>query len=206
MDHPLSILGFVNDERIVQIFWEILWVLPKNETFYLVGGTVRNALYYDIHKIKLPQRDYDIAYIGNKISTIIPLLESIGFVLSSTFGKDQFIMKKPRTEWANNSDGYIFLDISIAKENFFLTMPKVDFTIGGLTIDLQKIFDSDWKNSLRWLPTTWNDIWEKRLISHNIGSRSLFRAIRFIYLGFLPPIQSDIEVMKQKIIEQTSEQ
>ena len=55
---------FMNNLATSKIFKEIIASIPKNIKIFLVGGAVRNALFYKIFGKILPQRDYDLLLIG----------------------------------------------------------------------------------------------------------------------------------------------
>lgn len=189
-------LGFISDNRIEVIVREAIECLPRGSRAYLVGGTIRNAVYFKIHGERLPQRDFDIAYTTSDLGRFRKNLLRQGFV-SAGFERDgQFILKK-RIGWnrKNDLENFVFVDVSKAPSHFRKRMPKADFTIGGFSIPLRKVLNEDWFRWVSALPTSLDDIRRKRLRLNNPGERSIFRAIRFIAMGFGVPTKTDIARM-----------
>ena len=62
---PHNLPVFMQDETTNMIIGETIASIPKGSKVYLVGGAVRNALYFKLFGRSLTQRDYDLAFIGN---------------------------------------------------------------------------------------------------------------------------------------------
>ena len=112
---------------------------------YLVGGTVRNALYASIFHQRLLQRDFDIACPKEYMQELRLLLLDCGFVPGNIQRDDQYTMKKPAKENPQTLSDFIVFDISECESDSLLALKKVDFTIGGSILPFSKILETDWK-------------------------------------------------------------
>jgi len=57
---------FLHDEKTNEIFKIVITSIPKGAEAYLVGGAIRNAIYYKYFGEELPRRDFDIILMGDK--------------------------------------------------------------------------------------------------------------------------------------------
>lgn len=189
-------LGFLDDIESEDALRDAIACLPKGSRAYLVGGTMRNAVYFKEHGERLRQRDFDIAYVSSDFLAFKKALLANGFTSGTYIRPDQFVVVRAR-KLPHALDDYpnIVLDISKAPANFQRTMKKTDFTIGGCSMPLRKILNDNWYRWIRTLPTSLADIRHKQLRLHRVGSRSLFRAIRFIYMGFSAPTKKDLSLI-----------
>lgn len=93
-------------------------------------------------------------------------------------------MKKSMRENLAESAHYMIFDVSSFESDFIEDLEKVDFTIWGSVLALSKILSPDWEDFLMGLPQTKEHIQQKKLVIHRVGTRSLFRLIRFMSYGF----------------------
>lgn len=186
-------LGFISDKRIENIVREAIACLPKGSRAYLVGGTMRNAVYFKIHGEHLPQRDFDIAYTTPDFGRFKKNLVREGFVSAGLERDDHFVLKK-RIGWdeKNDLENFVFVEVSKAPSHFRKRMLKADFTVGGFSIPFRKVLNDDWFRWVSALPSSLDDIRRKRLRLNSPRERSVFRAIRFVSIGFSPPNKEEI--------------
>lgn len=76
---------FLHDQKTNEIFRIVVASISKGTKAYLVGGAIRNAIYYRYFKQELPRRDFDILLIGDH-GSFIKNLRKAGFV----YGKIRF--------------------------------------------------------------------------------------------------------------------
>ena len=82
---------FLQNKKIFKIFKKIEKSMPKNSKLFLVGGTLRNSIFYQLFKNKLKQRDYDLVYIGNR-NQFVNNLRSLGFKYGRIRRKNQTVL------------------------------------------------------------------------------------------------------------------
>ena len=191
---------FLQNKKVAEVFREVIASIPKSTKVYLVGGALRNAVFYATHKKRLPQRDYDLVYIGKK-DEFIQNLRSHGFMYGKIRRKNQTVLKKMLKERPQNIHEYVVLDISFRDKGKMrdLLKEKVNFTINGFAIPLQRVFSKDWKKSVIALPFAMRDITNRQMRLNADKKRhhgsELYACIRFISTGFKRPTSKEIQQM-----------
>jgi len=193
---------FLHDEKTNEIFRIIVAAIPKGTKAYLVGGAIRNAIYYKYFKQELPQRDYDILLIGDHVGFIRNLRQN-GFVFGKIKRKHEVVVKMKRIpKPIHIHNDYLYLDIHISEEKSVLKnlVENSNFTINGSTISLKDIFKEDWFDKLISLPGALADLKNKRLKLKQLSHpANLFACLRFMSLGFKQPKQAEIDLLLKSL-------
>jgi len=193
---------FLQDEKTNEIFRIVVASIPKGTKAYLVGGAIRNAIYYKYFKQELPRRDFDILLIGDHAS-FIKQLRRRGFVFGKIKRKHEVVVKMkriPRPVHIHND--YLYLDIHISEEKSALKNLALNsnFTINGSTISLKDIFREDWFDKLISLPGALADLKNKRIRLNQLSHpANLFACMRFMSLGFKQPKQEEIDLLLKSL-------
>lgn len=194
MDRKLPV--FMQDPKTFEILKDVKSAIPKNTKAYLVGGAVRNALYFKLFNEKLPQRDYDVLLIGDK-GGFVKNLRSFGFVYGLIKRKHEITLKKKRVPKPKHKfDDYLFLDIHISGERNILKnlRDNSNFTINGFALSLKDITSGSWHRKIVSLPNSLKDLKDKRLRVNAIAHPAeLFACLRFMSRGFKPPSQKEVK-------------
>lgn len=189
---------FLQDEKDNEIFKIVVTSIPKGTKAYLVGGAIRNAVYYKYFKKELPQRDFDILLIGDHVS-FIKNLRYRGFTFGKIKRKHEVVVKMKRTpKPIHIYNDYLYLDIHISEEKSAIKnlVQNSNFTINASTISLKDIFREDWFDKLISLPGALADLKNKRLKLNQLSHpANLFACMRFMYLGFKQPNQAEIDLL-----------
>lgn len=106
----------IGEEETRAILKESLECIPKGTRVYLVGGTLRNALYYRYFGIRLPSRDYDLFVSGNARRFILNL-RKIGFAYGKLKRKDQVVVKRRKFAGAKEDSDKVVFDIDFCAGN-----------------------------------------------------------------------------------------
>jgi len=193
---------FLQDEKTNEIFRIVVASIPKGTKAYLVGGAIRNAIYYKYFKQELPRRAFDILLIGDHAS-FIKQLRRRGFVFGKIKRKHEVVVKMkriPRPVHIHND--YLYLDIHISEEKSALKNLALNsnFTINGSTISLKDIFREDWFDKLISLPGALADLKNKRIRLNQLSHpANLFACMRFMSLGFKQPKQEEIDLLLKSL-------
>lgn len=195
MNNQLPI--FMHDSKNFEILKDAKFAIPKNAKAYLVGGAPRNALYFKLFNKKLPERDYDILFVGNK-DNFVKNLRSRGFVYGEIKRKNEIVLKKKKIPKPNRKSfsDYVYLDIHFSDENSVLKNLKenANFTINGFALSLKDVDSENWHKKIISLPNAMKDL-ENRKLHINIISHpaNLFACLRFMSKGFKKPSKEDIK-------------
>ncbi len=193
---------FLHDEKTSEIFKIVIASIPKGTKAYLVGGAIRNAIYYKYFKKELPRRDFDIMLIGDKDS-FVKNLRGNGFVYGKIKRKHEVVVKMKRIpKPIHIHNDYLYLDIHISEEKSALKnlSQNSNFTINGSTISLKDIFKEDWFDKLISLPGALADLKNKQLRLNQLSHpANLFACMRFMSLGFKPPKQAEIDLLLKSL-------
>lgn len=193
---------FLHDKKTNEIFKIVVASIPKDTKAYLVGGAVRNAVYYKYFKQELPQRDFDILLIGD-YAGFIKNLRDKGFIFGKIKRRHEVIVKMKRIpKPIHIHNDYLYLDIHISKEKSALKnlAQNSNFTINGSTISLKNIFREDWLDKLISLPGALVDLKNKRLKLNQLSHpANLFACMRFMSLGFKQPKQTEIDLLLKSL-------
>jgi hypothetical protein len=188
---------FMQDQKTREILRDASSCIPDKARAYIVGGAIRNSVYYRLFKEKMPQRDYDLLFIGDRNLFIRNLLNH-GFVYGHMRRKSEVVLKKkkipkPRIDILTD---YVFLDIHISTEKNVIKNLKHEsnFTINGFAILLKDADSEEWYEQIIALPRALQDLKNKKLrvnaIKHPAG---LFACLRFMSIGFKPPSKKEVK-------------
>lgn len=194
---------FMQDERVNKIFQEVISCIPKENKVYLIGGTVRNSLFYEFHKEKLPQRDYDILLIGDR-KKFVENLRKKGFDFGKINRKKEITLKKPKFKGAKIVSDFVVLDIHSSNTIDIKTniRENSNFTINCNALLLKDVIFENWKNKVISLPSAIEDIKNKKIRINKITHPAqLFACIRFISKGFNKPTDQEINNMTKALKE-----
>lgn len=193
---------FLHDEKTNEIFKIVAASIPKGTRAYLVGGAIRNAIYYKYFKQELPRRDFDILLIGDSAG-FVKNLRKAGFVFGKIKRKHEIVVKIKRIpKPIHIHNDYLYLDIHISEEKSALKnlAKNSNFTINGSTISLKNIFKEDWFDKLISLPSALTDLKDKQLKLNQLSHpANLFACMRFMSLGFKQPEQAEIELLLKSL-------
>ncbi len=187
---------FMQDSKTFEILKEAKSAIPKNTKVYLVGGAVRNALYFKLFNKKLPQRDYDILLAGDK-DKFVNNLRARGFSYGFIRRKYTVTLKKkkiPKPQHRFND--YVLLDIHISDEKNILKNLKdnSNFTINGFALSLKDINSENWHKKVISLPLAMQDLKNKKLrVNVIVHPANLFACLRFMSQGFKPPSKKEVK-------------
>lgn len=193
---------FLHDEKTNEIFRIVVASIPKGTKAYLVGGAIRNAIYYKYFKHELPRRDFDILLIGDHAG-FVKNLRKAGFAYGKINRKHEVVVKMKRIpKPIHIHNDYLYLDIQISEEKSALKnlAKNSNFTINGSTISLKDIFREDWFDKLISLPGALADLKNKRLRLNQLSHpANLFACMRFMSLGFSQPKQVEIDLLLKSL-------
>lgn len=193
---------FLHNSKTNEIFRTVVACLPKNTKVYLVGGAIRNAIYYKYFKQALPQRDYDLLLIGDR-DDFVKNLRQAGFIYGRIKRKHQVVVKMkliPKPLHIHND--YLYLDIHVSEEPSALKnlAQSSNFTINGSTISLKDIFKDNWFDKLISLPGALADLKNKQLRLNQLSHpANLFAVLRFMSLGFKPLKPNEIALLLKSL-------
>ena len=187
---------FMQDSKSHDILNDARSSIPKNTKIYLVGGAVRNALFFKFFKEKLPPRDYDILLVGDK-NKFIENLRAHGFVYGFIRRKHEVTLKKKKILRPQHVfNDYVFLDVHISDEKSILKNLKdnSNFTINGFALSLKEINSKNWHKKVISLPGAMRDLKNKKLrVNVIVHPANLFACLRFMSKGFEPPSQEEVK-------------
>jgi len=198
---------FLKDERVHRILQEVIEVIPQNSELYLHGGAARNAIYYRLFGEELPQRDFDMIFIGDKNAFAANLFVR-GFVYGKKNTETAAVFKKAKVE--NPSTDYadwVYLDVVYRKDMTIeeSLKQKINFTINGSAINLRDIDSPDWFDKVVMLPGTLEDLKSKQLRTNVRYPINIYACVRFISLGFASPSKKELGEMTDDLrnVEET---
>lgn len=198
-----------NSDEAKQALHQTFTNLPDDANVYLIGGSVRNALYRMFHGDVLVQRDYD-QVITNGTKEYTQYLESIGFEKRPypSHQDEQVAYSKALNEHAKEGDSYtnwlVFdlhtLDGATIEESI---KTNVAFTINGCAVDVRNLYNKRWQDSvIEVLPNAIQDIKDKRLRVNRDGCywpSNFFAMLRFMSVGFTPPPQDEVQLLLKEL-------
>ncbi len=191
----LQIPIFLQEAETYNIFKEVAAAVPKGTKFYIVGGAMRNAMYFYYFGKKLPQRDYDSVIVGN-YEKFIQNLRRVGFVYGKIRRKKQVVLKKAKFKGAKELSNFVFLDMHLerkidVKQNL---KDHASFTMNGFAIEVRDLFSPQWRRKVIEMPEALRDLKDRKLVVNAVDNKhNLFAAMRFMSVGFKPPSKKDVE-------------
>jgi len=192
----------MQDSKTFEILKDAKSSIPQNTKVYLVGGAVRNALYFKLFNKKLPQRDYDILFVGDK-DKFVKNLRARGFTYGFIRRKHEVTLKKKKIPKPQHQfKDYVFLDIHISDEKSVLKNLKEqsNFTINGFALSLKDIDSENWHKKVISLPNALQDLKNKKLhVNVIVHPANLFACLRFMSQGFKSPSKKEVKELLIKL-------
>ncbi|MCC7570738.1 hypothetical protein KO465_05300 [Candidatus Micrarchaeota archaeon] len=191
---------FLQNLEVQEIFQEIKKSIPKKSQLFLVGGTMRNTVFYYFFKTKLVQRDYDLIFIGDR-KKFVDNLKKLRFTYGKIRRKNQMVLKKAIKENSKDINDFVVLDIYFSeKQNIYeLLKNKINFTINGFALNFEHLFENNWIKNIIKLPYSIEDIKAKQLRLNtektNFFGTDIYACIRFISAGFKKPTEKEIHIL-----------
>lgn len=187
---------FMHDSLIAASLRDAIATIPNGTRVYLVGGAVRNAIYYDMFHRQLPQRDFDLVVSGD-LHGMVTNMRQRGFIYGRIRRKHQIVMKRKRMPHATTNAAFVALDLhrttGTARKNL---KENATFTINGFALPLTAVTSSAWRQKIIALPSARNDLRRKQLRLNVIAHpANLYACLRFMSLGFTPPPKRDIDAL-----------
>ncbi|HRY59991.1 MAG TPA: hypothetical protein P5096_01275 [Patescibacteria group bacterium] len=188
---------FLQNPKVRGISKEVVDSIPKDKKVYLVGGMVRNALYYQYFKKILPSRDFDIAFVGNRQGFVSNLIKK-GFIYGKTKKKNEIVLKKSKIKKPKAIQDYVVLDIHSDGDQDIKKQikGKANFTIGSFALELKDILSEDWADKVITTPQAAKDLKNKQIRVNALNKEhpfQIFSCIRLMSLGFKKPSKKDID-------------
>lgn len=187
---------FMQSPKTNQILREVASSIPARTKVYIIGGAVRNALYYHSFHKELPQRDYDIILIGD-INGFVKNLQSKGFIYGKIRRTNEVTLKKKKVAKPKHEfNDYVFLDIHTSKERSIIKNLKnaAGFTINAFALSLKEVTSKNWVKKVIALRGALKDLKNKKLRVNAIAHPAmLFACIRFMSVGFKPPSKREVK-------------
>jgi len=93
---------FSRDGITAEILRKVISSIPSKTKVYVIGGAARNAVYYELFKKSLPQRDFDLLLIGDLKKFTDTLRKKYGFTYGKIRRKNDTVVKKnycPNLSW-----------------------------------------------------------------------------------------------------------
>lgn len=170
--------------------------LPKRVEAYLVGGAVRNAMYYRHFKEKLSQRDYDLFYPGDPAPFIARLRKS-GFKYGKLRRKDEVVVMAPKFKGARELRDFVVFDIHFSGDDIHTNLErKTNFTINGFALPLRAVDSPSWYDEVISVRHAEEDLKARRLRVHAYDHPAqLYAGMRFVHKGFKPPTPEETHGM-----------
>lgn len=201
-----------NSKSAVDEFKKVIETLPNDVDDYIVGGSVRNAIFRKLFGEVLSQRDYDQVVTKNS-AKYLEYLQSLGFYLGKLDRPTQKVyaydlIPNPPTD--SYVDSLVFdihtMDNTTIEENL---RTSSGFTINGFALSIRKVFDENWFDEIIQLPGALDDMKKKQLRVNKEGYKeqpaNLFAGIRFMSKGFLPPSKEDVDLLLKEMPNITPE-
>jgi len=186
---------FMEEEIANKILREAISCIPKGTSIYLIGGRIRNALYYNHFGKRFPSRDYDL-FMSERPDKFISNLRKIGFVYGKMKRKDEITVKKKKFEGAKEPKDHVVFDIHFTEKKTILQnlKEKSNFTINGFAINLNKITFKNWKSCVISLEGAYKDLKNKQIKVNTFNHPAqIFACIRFVSQGFKPPKKKEAD-------------
>lgn len=197
-----SLPFFLHNDNIRTIFQDVVACLWDDVEAYLVSGAIRNSLVYKLLGEELPWRDYDVVVVQWQ-EEFVQRLQNKGFSFTDGHLKGMShgaILRRPKFPNPKKMIDYVYLDLIFSSKSSFIqrNMESPNFTLNGAALSLGEIFAADRYEKLIVLPTTIADIQNKQIRVNNAGgSTNIYACLRFMHLGFAPPLQEEVQALLQ---------
>ncbi len=195
---------FTRSGKTTDFLQEIISAIPKGTSVYVIGGAIRNALYFELFHKALPQRDYDLLVIGD-FKTYVAALRKSGFVFGKIRRKNQLVLKKKRITDPQSIRDYFVLDIHASTDKSVQRnlLKNAAFTINGFAIPLENYLAKRVSPYVIALPGAQQDLKKRQLRLTKVGylghPATLFACLRFMSIGFQPPNKKDIPLLVKRL-------
>ena len=107
---PIETRDFTRKGKTKEILNEVINAIPPGSDVWVIGGAARNAVYFELFKNALPQRDFDLVFIGNK-EKFVESLRKKQFCFGRIRRKEEIVMRKKLVQKPKTTADYLFLDI-----------------------------------------------------------------------------------------------
>ncbi|XLQ19714.1 MAG: hypothetical protein ACKUBY_03925 [Candidatus Moraniibacteriota bacterium] len=191
---------FLQNKEISNVLKEVLKLSPKNSELYLIGGSVRNALFHTFFNTYLPQRDFDLVFFGDRKEFENNLLNN-SYEEGSSFSKEQKVFLKKLNDNSYLTFDELVLDIHFLEKQDLIKMleENVNFRFQGTTIKLDYIFEKNWFEKIISINSAIEDIKNKKIVLNKkkvkIHDTTFYAMLRFNSFGFSLPPKEDIELL-----------
>ena len=204
-------LNFISKKALNE-FRAVIENLPSQVELFIVGGSIRNAIYRELFGQILPQRDYDQVATSQSLA-YLEYLKSMEFHLGKIDRPTQkvYIKDLSKNPKPDSYDDYLVFDIHTMDGTTILENLSMSsgFTINGFALPARKALDKDWMDHIIQLPGALNDMQNKQLKVNLEGYKeqpsNLFAGIRFMSLGFKQPSQNEITLLLNEMRNTTPE-
>ncbi|MFA6304614.1 MAG: hypothetical protein WCV73_04300 [Patescibacteria group bacterium] len=196
---------FSKDGIRAEILKKVISSIPAKTKIYVIGGGARNAIYYELFKKSLPQRDFDLLLIGDLKKFTDTLRKKYGFTYGKINRKHDVVLKKKLIPKPKIVTDYLVLDIHQNTEPSILKnlQDNAAFSINGFAIPLKNYLDKKIKKHLIALPRAINDLRNHRLRLNSIKFQkhpgNLFACLRFMSLNFTPPPKKEVALLLEQL-------
>ena len=185
-------------EETATMIREVIESLPKGSKAYLVGGAMRNAMLYRLKGEVMPQRDFDITFIGDR-RKFLSNLRKRGFIYGKIRRKHQTVVHK---RYVGKTQQNMMFPTFVVDISFIESMTedkmnkqKANFTMNAFSIPMRKLTAKNWHTFVKALPTSRKDIKSKQLRINKPHPQTLFACVRFMSKGFKAPTKKEVDVL-----------
>jgi hypothetical protein len=176
--------------------------VPADAQLYVIGGALRNSFVYKVLGKQLPQRDYDMVYVGAGRIVFADTLVNAGFRLGAIQRPDQQTFENPCVPDPKTLDDYFIPDVTFYDKGEItdILAAKTNFLLNGFAIAAADLPKPDWDSRVITLPGAMQSIEQQKVVlnpaqSPEYAHSNLFAAIRFVSQGFAPPSAEDVKAM-----------
>ncbi len=195
---------FSREGKIAEILSEVISAIPKHSQVWVIGGAARNAVYFEIFKKNLPQRDFDLVYVGN-VDKFVNNLRKKRFRFGRIRRKEEVVLRKKLVDKPKTTAEYLFLDIHMSNEKSIIKNLEQNaaFTLNGFAIPLKKYLSKNLLAHTKSLPHALGDIKKKQLRLNPTGYKghpgNLFACLRFMSAGFKAPKKEEVALLLKEL-------
>lgn len=190
---------------ISEILQQVIDSTPPKTKVVIIGGAARNAVYYELFKKSLPQRDFDLVLTGDLKKFTDGLRKKHGFTYGKIRKKNELVLMKKLVAKPKTVTDYLVLDIHLSNESNILKNLQNNsaFTINGFGIPLNKYLGKNILSVTVSLPGSMADLKNKKLKINLSGTQkhpgNLFACLRFMSLGFCAPSKKEVALLLEQL-------
>ena len=195
---------FSREGKIKEVFTQVIGAIPKGSKVWVIGGAARNVIYFEVFRKALPQRDFDLVFIGDP-KNFIENLRKKGFRYGRIRRKEEVVLRKELVKNPKSTAEYLFLDIHLSKEKSIMKNLERNaaFTINGFAIPAEKYLSKQILSYTKYLPHAMIDLKQKQLRLNPNGYQghpgNLFSMLRFMSAGFKAPKKKEVELLLKEL-------